>query len=127
MDDAPLTDNTQSKYSHLRPWRPGESGNLLGRPKGSRNKLAGQFIDDLYADWQQHGAEVITRVREEDPAAYLRTVAQVLPRDLHVEVSAFRDVQNVLEAHRIALSIVPGDAETLQQLAPMIEYDDGGR
>jgi hypothetical protein len=31
----------------LPPWKPGQSGNPLGRPKGSRNKLAEQFfIDD---------------------------------------------------------------------------------
>ena len=33
-------------------WR----GNALGRPKGSRNKLAEAFIADVYADWLEHGS-----------------------------------------------------------------------
>jgi hypothetical protein len=46
-----------------------------GRPRGSRNRLSEQFIADLQADWEQHGADVIERVRQDDPVAYLRTVA----------------------------------------------------
>src|SRR5262249_51390167 len=62
-----------------------ESGNPFGRPKGSRNKLAEAFIADVYADWLEHGILALVRVREKQPAAYLRVVASLLPQ--HVEVS----------------------------------------
>src|SRR5262245_31813316 len=67
------------------PWKPGESGNKAGRPKGSRNKLGEQFIADLYADWTAHGATVIEKVRNEQPAAYLKVVASLMPRELNVK------------------------------------------
>src|SRR5215467_9622269 len=70
-------------------WRtagaPGQSGNPLGRPKGSRNRLGEQFVADLYSDWQAHGADVIRRVREERPDQYLKVVVSVLPKELHVK------------------------------------------
>src|SRR5262249_432047 len=62
-----------------------ESGNPFGRPKGSRNKLAEAFIADVYADWLEHGILALVRVREKQPAAYLRVVASLLPQ--HIEVS----------------------------------------
>ena len=50
-----------------------------GRPKGSRNKLGERFIAAMCADFEEHGASVIERVREEDPAVYLRVVAGLVP------------------------------------------------
>ena len=37
-----------------------------GRPRGSRNRLSEQFIADLQADWEQHGADVIVASRKLD-------------------------------------------------------------
>jgi hypothetical protein len=53
-----------------------------GRPPGSRNRLAEDFLADLCADWAQHGVAVIAKVRREHPAVYLRTVASLIPREL---------------------------------------------
>ena len=65
---------------------PGNNGGG-GRPKGSRNKLGEAFTCALYADFQEHGPSVIARVREGDPAAYLRIVAGLLPREVKVDRS----------------------------------------
>jgi hypothetical protein len=51
-----------------------------GRPKGSRGLLAEIFLDDLYADWQEHGIQAIRQVRETRPADYLRVVAMVVSK-----------------------------------------------
>jgi hypothetical protein len=67
-----------------------------GRPRGSRNLLSEQFIADLQADWEQHGAKVIERVRRSDPVAYLRTVA-LMVRPVHhadVEDNSFHDLSD---------------------------------
>lgn len=39
-----------------------------GRPNGSRNKLAQEFIDACYDSWQTHGAAALDRIATETPA-----------------------------------------------------------
>jgi hypothetical protein len=53
-----------------------------GRPLGSRNKLAENFLADLCTDWTKHGAAVISKVRNKNPSVYLRILASIVPRDL---------------------------------------------
>ncbi len=61
------------------------SGNIGGgRPKGSRNKLGEDFIEALHDDFEQHGMAAIARTREEDPAAYVRVIAGLLPKEMKV-------------------------------------------
>ena len=71
-----------------RPWAKGQSGNPAGRPAGSRNRLGEKFIDALAADFEAHGAQVIVKVREECPSAYLRIVAGLLPNETDIALSA---------------------------------------
>ena len=80
--------STLPKHRGLRPpWKPGESGNPAGRPKGSRNKLSEEFIAEVYADWCEHGAAAIQTVRETRPDVYVKVVASLLPRQVQAEVT----------------------------------------
>ena len=65
-------------------FKPGQSGKPAGRPKGSRNVLTGAFIDKLAIDFAEHGVQAIEDVRKDDPAAYLRLVASLVPKELHL-------------------------------------------
>ncbi len=58
-------------------FQPGQSGNPTDRLRGARNKLGEAFITDLYDAWQKHGADVIKRCVEENPAE-VRRVAKAL-------------------------------------------------
>lgn len=69
------------------PWRPGQSGNPEGRPKGSRNKLGEAFLAAMYEDWKLHGVAAIEKVRTDRPHDYLKVVASILPKDLNVRVN----------------------------------------
>lgn len=94
----------------------GNTGNPNGRPKGSRNKLGEAFLTDLYADWQDHGVEVIARVRDEKPDAYLKVVASILPKQLEIKEGAFdglgdEELAALVAAARSALSAAEGGGE----------------
>jgi hypothetical protein len=45
-------------------FKPGESGNPKGRPKGARNRLGTKFLEALEADFNKHGAQAIEQVRQ---------------------------------------------------------------
>lgn len=86
MSDDPA--DTNAPKPRGRPFQVGQVANPAGRPKGSRNKLGEAFLEALHADFEQHGAETIQRVREERPQDYLKVVASLLPRELKVETVA---------------------------------------
>lgn len=73
-------------------WQPGQTGNPLGRPKGSRNKLGEAFIQAMYEDFTENGEAVIAQVRAEKPDQYLKVVASILPQQLNVTVQPFEEM-----------------------------------
>ena len=66
-------------------WKPGQSGNPAGRPKGSRSKLSESFLKALADDFDSNGIEVIEKVRNDRPHEYLKIVAAVLPKQMQLE------------------------------------------
>ncbi len=53
-----------------------------GRKKGSRNRLTETFLAAIEGDFAEHGADVLEKLRTDDPAAYLRIIASLVPRGL---------------------------------------------
>lgn len=64
-----------------RPFRKGEGG----RKPGARNKLKEAFLEAVCADFERHGIRAVERLREEDPGAYLRVIAGLIPREIETE------------------------------------------
>jgi len=83
-----LSDNTEKKLRNLKPFKPGQSGNPKGRPKGARNRLSTQFLEALAADFDQFGSQAIAQVRENKPEVYMRVVADLLPKEANINVEA---------------------------------------
>src|SRR4051794_16622564 len=77
-----LSEATEGKHRNLIPFKPGQSGNPRGRPKGARNRLGEEFLAELYNAFVANGRAAIERVVEEDPAAFLRIIASLIPKEV---------------------------------------------
>jgi len=79
------------------------TGNIGGgRSKGSRNKLGEAFLSDMLADWEENGVAAIEVVRAEKPDAYLKVIAQVIPKELNVKVGELDELTDEQLARRFA-------------------------
>src|SRR4029434_2804544 len=74
----------QSNITGLKPWKPGQSGNPLGRPQGARSKFSETAVANLLEDWTTHGPGVLATVRAYDPSTYLRVAFSIIPKDVQI-------------------------------------------
>lgn len=84
---------TPKKYRGLKaPWKPGQSGNPKGRPKGSRNQFCEAFIADLHDAWKQRGAEAIQSMIDDKPGDFVKVAAGLLPKDFNINTNVMDDL-----------------------------------
>jgi hypothetical protein len=100
------SDNTEEKQSNLKPWKKGVSGNPAGRPKGSKSKIAADYIEALHDDFAEHKGESIARLRKDDLPTYMKLVAQLLPKEFEISVNVnhYTDFETAVEARNFAES-----------------------
>ena len=55
--------------------------------EATRRSFNKDFLLALAADFKQHGAAAIEKVRETQPAAYLKVCAMLVPREMKLEHS----------------------------------------
>ena len=80
-----------------------------GRPKGSRPKLAEAFIHALHNDFVDHGVAAIEHVRTNDPTAYVKVVASILPKEFKIEtVNDLTDEQLDARIRQLASALEVG-------------------
>src|SRR4029450_1518075 len=66
---------------------PGWSGNPGGSLEATRRSFNKDFLLALAADFKKHGAAAIEKVRKQQPAAYMKICALLVPREMKVEHS----------------------------------------
>ena len=94
-----------------------EEPNPGGSPEATRRAFNKRFLLDLAEDWQQHGPEVLKRVRRESPATYLKVCAMLVPKEMKLEyqggIKAMTDEQ--LDQALAALRQLLADREAAAQ------------
>jgi hypothetical protein len=58
-----------------------------GSPEATRRLVNKAFLEALAKDFREGGAEAIAKVRKEQPAAYMKICALLVPREMKVEHS----------------------------------------
>lgn len=105
------------------------TGNIGGgRPKGARNKLGEAFFGDMFEAWQSQGKSVIAAVIEKDPAAFLRSMVAIMPKQVEVDINQYDSMTDdqlkqqflaaLREANALGLDVGAGVTEGTNQEAP---------
>jgi hypothetical protein len=76
---------TPDKHRNLRePWKPGQSGNTAGRPRGSRHKINEYFLRDLQALWEEHGYDILKEAAAKKPEVIVKAMVALLPKQIEL-------------------------------------------
>jgi hypothetical protein len=106
------------------------AGNPGGSLEATRRSFNKDFLLALAADFKKHGAAAIEKVRKQQPAAYMKICALLVPRETKVEhsggVKAMTDeqidqaiaaIQAMLDARAgDAAQVIEGEAEVVPSL-----------
>ncbi len=116
----------------LAPRCPPHAAYARGTLEGSRRVFSADFIRTLADDFRLHGRQAIEKVRKQQPAAYMKICALLVPREMKVEhtnaVESLSDeqleqaiemVKEMLEARAgDEAKVIEGTAETVALPAP---------
>ena len=96
QEDIGSNSDKTKQYSGLKPYKKGQSGNLNGRPKGSRNKLGETFLADCHALWLTHGNQALRDMLEDSPTKFCQMIQATLPK--HVDIESADGITWVINA-----------------------------
>jgi len=92
------------------------AGNPGGSLEATRRSFNRDFLLALATDFKQHGASAIAKVRKQQPAAYMKICALLVPREMKVEHSAGvkamsdEEIEQAIEAIHTMLAARAGEA-----------------
>jgi hypothetical protein len=67
-------------------WKPGQSGNLKGRPVGTRQAFSAGFLRDLAEVWQEHGRDTMLHTAKTQPATFFAVCARLIGPEVKVTI-----------------------------------------
>jgi len=60
-----------------------------GRPKGSRNKLQADFLDDLLTVYGECGIDTLRITAKEKPVEFMKVIASLMPKEVEIQPGPF--------------------------------------
>ena len=98
----------------------------LGSLEATRRSFNKDFLLALAADFKKHGAAAIEKVREQQPAAYMKICALLVPREMTLEhsggVKAMTDeqIEDAIAAIKAWMAAQAGEAaKVIEGEAPL--------
>ena len=97
-------------------FRRGVSGNALGNRHRTRHLLNQEFMQALLLNFRHEGKKAIEKVARNQPAAYLKILALLVPREMKVEHSggvkgmSDEEIEQAIEAIQTMLAARAGQA-----------------
>ena len=81
---APDSDSTVREHRQrgLIPWKPGQSGNPKGRPKGTRHRIQEAFLQDFLEAWLAFGRPALMAAAWTKPAEFVKVAASLMPKEV---------------------------------------------
>ena len=130
-------ENKSSGMESAMTFKQGVSGNPHGNRHRTRHLLNQEFMQALLLNFRHEGKKAIEKVARDQPAAYLKILALLVPREMKVEhsggVKAMTDeqleagieaIQAMLEQRAdIPTKVIEGTAETIALPAPDVVPD----
>lgn len=103
-------------------WKAGETGNPHGFTSFQR-ALVKRFTKAMQKDFEIHGESVIERCREEDPAAYLRMIVAMVPKDIALDVGVTVTFVDALKdfSDRYIIEHDPTGGDGIRESVPRLE------
>jgi hypothetical protein len=82
-----MSSTNKTVPKQLTPFKPGQSGNPKGRPKGSRHKINDVFLRDFYEAWQAFGRPALLAAAWSKPAEFVKVAASLLPKEVEATIT----------------------------------------
>jgi hypothetical protein len=100
--------------------------NAAGNNGAARVKLQRKYFDALLADFAEYGDAAIKIMRIEEPSAYIRVIASLMPKEFTVTDNALgdmsdEDLQQLLARAQAMLKIVDVTPEKAALPAPKVK------
>jgi hypothetical protein len=95
-------------------FKPGQSGNPAGRPKGSRSRISEKFLTKLEDIFERRGDEALEKAVTANPMKFISMIAGLLPAQLEARMQA-------LVEHRHEF----GNAESIADVLELVANEAG--
>jgi hypothetical protein len=98
-------------------WKPGQSGNLNGRPVGTRQAFSAGFLRDLAEVWSEEGRQTMVKTARTNPAVFFATCARLIGPEVKLTIEqslpgnlSMEDWQTMKEVIAVVRQAVPDAA-----------------